>query len=109
MTPLLERAIEEIQKLSTPEQDAIAGVILDELADEERWDEAFTRSQEQLGRLAAKAREDIRAGKVRDTPVEDPSNQPSANVNGLLQYVLRVKPTFHPVPSQIRIWYSGLK
>jgi hypothetical protein len=71
MTLLLERAIEEIQKLSTPEQDAIAGVILDELADERRWDEAFARSQEQLGRLAAKVREDIRAGKVRDTPVED--------------------------------------
>ena len=71
MTPLLERAIEEIQKLSTPEQDAIAGVILDELADEKRWDEAFARSQEQLDRLAAKVREDIRAGKVRDTPVED--------------------------------------
>jgi len=71
MTPLLERAIEEIQKLSTPDQDAIAGVILDELADERRWDEAFARSQEQLGRLAAKVREDIRAGKVRDTPVED--------------------------------------
>ena len=71
MTPLLERAIEEIQKLSTPDQDAIAGVILDELADERRWDEAFARSQEQLDRLAAKVREDIRAGKVRDTPVED--------------------------------------
>lgn len=65
MTPLLERAIEEIQKLSSPEQDAIAGVILDELADEKRWDEAFARSQEQLGRLAAKAWADIRAGKVR--------------------------------------------
>jgi hypothetical protein len=71
MTPLLERAIEEMQKLSTPEQDAIAGVILDELDDENRWDEAFARSQEQLSRLAAKARADIRAGKVRDTPVED--------------------------------------
>ena len=71
MTPLLEHAIEEMQRLSTPEQDAIAGVILDELADEKRWDEAFARSQEHLGRLAAKVREDIREGKVRDTPVED--------------------------------------
>lgn len=71
MTQLLERAIEEIQRLSTSEQDAIAAVILDELDDEKRWDEAFARSQDQLGRLAAKVRADIRAGKVRDAPVED--------------------------------------
>jgi len=57
MTPLLERAIEEIHKLSSGEQDAIAAVILAELSDEQRWDEAFSRSQDQLGRLATKVRQ----------------------------------------------------
>jgi hypothetical protein len=71
MTPLLERAIEKIQDLPDAEQDAIAALILDELADEQRWEESFARSQEQLGDLAAKVRADIRAGRVKDIPVED--------------------------------------
>jgi hypothetical protein len=71
MTPLLERAIEKVQGLPEAEQDAIAVLIMDELADEQRWDESFARSQEQLGNLAAKVRADIRAGRVKDIPVED--------------------------------------
>src|SRR5260370_26248251 len=38
---------------------------LDERADEQRWDESFARSPDVLARLAAKAREDIQAGRVR--------------------------------------------
>jgi hypothetical protein len=71
MTPFLERAIEKVQELPAAEQDAIAAVILDELADEQRWEEAFARSQEQLGKLAAKVRADIHAGRIKDIPVED--------------------------------------
>jgi hypothetical protein len=71
MTPLLERAIEKVQGLPEAEQDAIAALIMDELADEQRWDESFARSQEQLGNLAVKVRADIRAGRVKDIPVED--------------------------------------
>ncbi|HTU88623.1 MAG TPA: hypothetical protein VMF69_00865 [Gemmataceae bacterium] len=65
MTQLLEQALSEVQKLAEPEQDAIAALILDELADERRWQESFARLQNQLARLAAKAREDIRAGRVK--------------------------------------------
>jgi cytochrome c-type biogenesis protein CcmH/NrfF len=65
MTQLLEQALTEIKKLPEPEQDAIASLILDELADEECWQESFARSQDQLTRLAAKVREDIRAGLVK--------------------------------------------
>lgn len=65
MTQLLEQALTEVKKLPEPEQDAIAALILDELADERRWQESFARSQDQLARLAAKAREDIRAGRVQ--------------------------------------------
>ncbi len=64
MTQLLEQALSEVKKLPEPEQDAIASLILDELADERHWQDAFARSQDQLARLAAKARDDIRAGRV---------------------------------------------
>jgi hypothetical protein len=66
VTDLLEKALAEVQKLPEAEQDAIAAVILDALADEQRWNEAFARSQEQLGRLADRVREGIRAGRVTD-------------------------------------------
>jgi hypothetical protein len=65
MTRLLESAIDEARKLPDPAQDAIAAIILEQIADDRAWDEAFTRSQDQLARLAAKAREDITAGRVR--------------------------------------------
>src|SRR5437899_13033282 len=65
MTQLLEQALTEVKKLPEPEQDAIATLILDELADERPWQESFARSQAQLARLAAKVREDVRAGRVQ--------------------------------------------
>lgn len=65
MTKLLEQALTAVSKLPEPEQDAIASLILDELSDERRWQESFARSQDQLARLAAKAREDVRAGRVK--------------------------------------------
>lgn len=65
MTRLLEEALSEVQKLPEAEQDAIASLILDELSDERRWQVNFARSQDQLARLAAKVREDIRAGRIR--------------------------------------------
>lgn len=65
MTQLLEQALTEVNKLPEPEQDAIASLILNELADERRWQESFARSQGQLAHLAAKVREDIRAGRTQ--------------------------------------------
>ena len=64
MTQLLEQALHQVHQLPQAEQDAIATLILDELADERRWGESFARSQEQLARVAAKVREDIRTGRV---------------------------------------------
>jgi hypothetical protein len=71
MTQLLEQALAQASKLTQPEQDAIATLILEELADEQRWDETFARSQDRLARLAAKVRDDIRAGRVRDGGVDE--------------------------------------
>jgi hypothetical protein len=65
MTQLLQRAIEEAQKLPDSSQDAIAALILEQIADDRAWDESFARSQDQLAQLAQKVREDAAAGRVR--------------------------------------------
>ncbi len=62
MTRLLEQAIARVQQLSDSEQDAIAALILEELEDERRWDEAFARSADVLAKLAEEAEEEDRAG-----------------------------------------------
>ena len=71
MTQLLEQAIDEIRKLPTSEQDAIASLILEQIADERRWDEAFADSQPQLARLAETTLADIRAGRVREVGIDE--------------------------------------
>ncbi len=58
MTKLLETSLIEVQKLSDHEQDAIASLILNELMDESRWEESFSRSQDALAYLADKAQAD---------------------------------------------------
>ncbi len=71
MTQLLEQAWSEIQKLPPSDQDAVAAIILEEIADERRWDESFARSTEQLSRLAEKVRADIRAGRVHNLGMDE--------------------------------------
>ncbi len=66
MTELLERAIKAMKELPPGEQDAIAALILEEIADEQAWDEAFARTQDKLGQIADKVRAGIRTGRVRD-------------------------------------------
>jgi hypothetical protein len=66
MTRLLQEAFAQMEKLPETEQDAIASLVLEELADEARWQEAFARSQDQLASMAAKVRDDIREGRVRN-------------------------------------------
>ena len=39
-------------------------MILEELEDEQQWDEAFAASQDKLAQLAQKVRVDIKAGHV---------------------------------------------
>lgn len=71
MTHLLEQALVELQRLPEAGQDAIAALILEEIADERRWGDAFARSQDQLARLAEQVREDIRAGRVKDAGIDE--------------------------------------
>ena len=65
MTELLERALAQVAKLSPADQDAIAAIILDELEDERRWDDAFARSADKLAALAREARVERRRGETQ--------------------------------------------
>ena len=65
MSPLLEQMIDRVRLLPTQSQEAIAALILEELADEQRWEEAFARSPETLTALAVKAVEQVQAGECR--------------------------------------------
>ena len=64
MTKLLEEAFAEASKLPVQEQDALAAVILEELASERRWDQAFANSADLLAQLADQALAEHRAGKT---------------------------------------------
>ncbi len=64
MTKLLSQAFGEAAKLSEQEQDAFAQWILEELAQEHHWDQAFDRSVDQLAQLAAEALAEHRTGRT---------------------------------------------
>lgn len=66
MSELLEYAISRLKTLPADEQDAIAAMILEELEDERRWDEAFARSPDLLAKLASEAMAEYRTGKTQE-------------------------------------------
>ncbi|MEA5509052.1 hypothetical protein VB715_04675 [Crocosphaera sp. UHCC 0190] len=70
MTDLLERAIARLQTLPESEQDAIAAMILEEIEDDRRWDESFSRSPDILAKLAASAMAEYHAGKTQELDPE---------------------------------------
>ena len=65
MTKLLQQAFSEAAKLPPDEQEALGAVLLEELASERRWSEAFARSPQTLATLAAEALAEHRAGRTR--------------------------------------------
>ncbi len=71
MTQLMEIAIERLKRIPEAEQDEVASRIIDELEDDELWDEKFSRSQSVLDRLANKAKADIQAGRVRSIGIDE--------------------------------------
>ena len=73
MTQLLQQALAEVEKLSVPAQDAMAVFILEEIEDDWRWEQAFAVLRTELARLAAKAREDVRAGRVKNMSLNERS------------------------------------
>jgi hypothetical protein len=65
MTHLLKKAMSEVEKLPESEQDAVATLVLEELASEQRWTESFSKSQDALAKLAEKALADHAAGRTK--------------------------------------------
>jgi hypothetical protein len=78
MTKLLEEAIAQLKTRPISEQDslvenlpsAIAALILEELNDDNRWDESFARSPDLFAKLAAEAMAEHRAGKTQELDPE---------------------------------------
>lgn len=66
MTELLEKAFAEAAKLAPETQDRIAAQLLEEMADEAKWDAAFAASGNTLERLASEALEEYRAGRTEE-------------------------------------------
>lgn len=65
MTKLLEKALEEVSKLPASEQDAVAALLLEELASEQRWSASFGKSQDKLAKLAEEALAEYNAGRTK--------------------------------------------
>ena len=65
MTDLLQKAFAEASKLPKEEQDALAALLLDELASEQRWSNALASSQDKLSVLADEALAEHRQGKTK--------------------------------------------
>lgn len=70
MTELLEQAIAKIKDLPDNEQDTIAAIILEELEDEKKWEQAFANSQDLLANLAAEAMQEYQAGETQELDPE---------------------------------------
>lgn len=69
MTQLLEKAFAEASKLADEDQDFVAQIVLDELADEARWQEKFARSLPVLEKLADEALAEHARGETQ--PVDE--------------------------------------
>ncbi len=65
MTQLLEQALSQVAKLPASEQDAVAAIVMEELASEQRWTDSFAKSQDLLAKLAEKALADHAAGRTK--------------------------------------------
>ncbi|HEY9704775.1 MAG TPA: hypothetical protein V6C58_20210 [Allocoleopsis sp.] len=70
MTELLERAIAQLQTRSVDEQNALASMILEELEEEQTWDESFKRSPDLLAKLAQEAMAEYYAGNTEELDPE---------------------------------------
>ena len=60
MRALLDKAIDQARRLPADQQEAIAAIVLAEIADEARWDERFAASQDGLERMATQVAEENR-------------------------------------------------
>ncbi len=65
MTLMLKKAFDEASRHPQDLQDAIATIVLAELAAQQKWDGSFAHSREALSTLADEALAEHRAGRTR--------------------------------------------
>jgi len=66
VTDLLKEAFAAVSRLPADEQDAMAGLLLAELASEEKWEERFAESQGALSLLAQEALDEHARGFTKE-------------------------------------------
>ena len=72
MTKLLEEAIAALTQLPESEQDGIATLMLQEIASEKKWQQAFDKSHKQLEQLAEEALEEVRPDDAKTSAAAKP-------------------------------------
>jgi hypothetical protein len=72
VTKLLEKAFEDASRLPEEDQDALAEMLLSDLASEQHWTNAFAQSQDKLAFLAKEAQAEYEQGKTK--PIEENSD-----------------------------------
>ena len=65
MTQALTSALAAATKLPPAEQDALAAILLEEIASENRWAQSFAKSELALESLASEALAEFRSGKTK--------------------------------------------
>ena len=66
MTTTLQAAFEKAAALPPDQQEALASIVLEEIAEEDRWQQSFAQSQDALAKLAAEALEEDEQGRTLD-------------------------------------------
>lgn len=74
MNKLLEKAFAEAARLPEDEQETLASLMLEEIEAERGWDQRFAETQDELGELVRRAREEVARG---DVLPYDPSDRPA--------------------------------
>lgn len=69
MNTRLEEAFAQASQLPPDQQEALAALLLDEIASERLWDQAFAQSQNQIAQLADEALTEFQAG--RTVPLDE--------------------------------------
>ena len=64
MNTRLEEAFAQAAQLPPDEQEALAALLLDEIASERLWDQAFVQSQNQIAKLADEALAEFQEGRT---------------------------------------------
>jgi hypothetical protein len=66
MTTSLQEAFNQASSLAEAQQEALAAILLEEIASETKWQKSFEGSQDTLARMAAEAIAEDERGETRD-------------------------------------------